>query len=707
MNELTGKETKWSSPGGYCKLLKLNEVAVRWYSDSNSLTINGKSCDEFKTQLIHLNKQLQLESEDTNAACVSGNSEISINFDEEAASNESENQISTGQLNEYESLLNTVRSLEAKLESRINDLASEVHETRLELHVEKIARGNLEAEYTELASEALEIRSELDIRNLTRDENETSSLVFLVKENASLKDENALLKQQINNYKCITSDLRTKVKDLENEKDSLVTVIKILHDDQNQHTCHANKSIASWNVVNNHKRSQIGRGSLKNYSTIGPSGDIRDKDGATRIKNQYIVLSDDIDNSEASEDDSVILKSTQAPQNKEIQDTSKERPKFPKHGCVAEIPNTTKTKEKLSLQQKGFEEDWRLYKSSRNVANTALRSAKRDYYANKFTNNKQNPKYAWRTINDILGRNRKQTTINEIKLPGKTVTSTDELVDIFNDHFSNIGPKLAESIPNDNDKGQRSMLDNYRPISILPVVSKLMKRIMYDQMYEYLNQNNLFSKHQFGFRPYHSTTTTLLDCTNEWYTNMDRGLYNLVVFLDLKKALDTVDHEILLSKFEMYGFQRKALNLLRCYLTHRTQSCQLASILSLEKEIICGIPQGSILGPLLFIMYINDLPSCLERSTPRMFADDTNLTAIGRTISEAEERASVDMRNVQKWLCANKLSLNIAKTEYVLIGTRHKISNIDTHQGVKINNQLIKKIKNTKALGVELDENLS
>ena len=152
----------------------------------------------------------------------------------------------------------------------------------------------------------------------------------------------------------------------------------------------------------------------------------------------------------------------------------------------------------------------------------------------------------------------------------------------------------------------------------------------------------------------------------------------------------------------MYGFQRKALNLLRCYLTHRTQSCQLASILSVEKEIICGIPQGSILGPLLFIMYINDLPSCLERTTPRMFADDTNLTAVGRTISEAVERASVDMRNVQKWLCAN-----IAKTEYVLIGTRHKISSIDTHQGVKINNQLIKKVKNTKALGVELDENLS
>ncbi len=126
MNELTGKETKWSSPGGYCKLPELNEVAVRWYSDSKSLTNNGKLCDDFKTQLIDLNKQLQLaESEDTNAACASGNGEVTINFDEEAASNESENQIS-GQLNEYETLVNTVRSLEEKLENKINDLASEV-----------------------------------------------------------------------------------------------------------------------------------------------------------------------------------------------------------------------------------------------------------------------------------------------------------------------------------------------------------------------------------------------------------------------------------------------------------------------------------------------------------------------------------------------------------------------------------------------------
>ena len=171
-------------------------------------------------------------------------------------------------------------------------------------------------------------------------------------------------------------------------------------------------------------------------------------------------------------------------------------------------------------------------------------------------------------------------------------------------------------------KVQRSMLDNYRPISILPVISKLMERILYEQMCDYFKKQNILSEHQFGFRQFHSTTTTLLDCTNEWYINMDRGLYNIVVLLDLKKAFDTVNHEILLCKLERYGFDYKALDLLKNYLTDRTQRCQLNGMLSDQRRITCGIPQGSILGPLLFIIYINDLPNCLKRTTPRMFADD-------------------------------------------------------------------------------------
>ena len=440
------------------------------------------------------------------------------------------------------------------------------------------------------------------------------------------------------------------------------------------------------------------------------------------------------------------------------------------------------------------ENDWKLYRSSRNAANIALQNAKKEYDATKFLNSKTNPKHAWKTVNDILGKSQKQNIVNEINLPGKTVTSTRELVNVFNDYFTDVGPTIAEKIEYEHTcsfrdfisqhepdekfifqpvnvetvyrliikltiskatgvddisakvlkaaapaiaepltrifnmsiasgkfpmewkaarltpifkKGQRSMLDNYRPISILPVISKLMERILYEQMCDYFKKQNILSEHQFGFRQFHSTTTTLLDCTNEWYINMDRSLYNIVVLLDLKKAFDTVNHEILLCKFERYGFDYKALDLLKNYLTDRTQRCQLNGMLSDQRRITCGIPQRSILGPLLFIIYINDLPNCLKHTTPRMFADDTSLTAAGKTFNEAEEIANKDLKNVKAWLSSNKLSLNIAKMEYLLIGSRPKIKRMDVQPTVKIDTCPIKRVKCAKMLGVEIDEHLN
>ena len=170
-----------------------------------------------------------------------------------------------------------------------------------------------------------------------------------------------------------------------------------------------------------------------------------------------------------------------------------------------------------------------------------------------------------------------------------------------------------------------------------------------------------------------------------------------------------LNHEIILRKFERYGFGNKALDLLSNYLTNRTQRCQLNGMLSDQRGITCGIPQGSILGPLLFIIYINDLPNCLKHTTPspRMFADDTSLTAVGKTLNEAEEIANKDLKNVKVWLSSNKLSLNIAKTEYILIGSRPKINSMDVQLTVKIDTCPIKRVKCAKVLGVEIDENLN
>ena len=266
--------------------------------------------------------------------------------------------------------------------------------------------------------------------------------------------------------------------------------------------------------------------------------------------------------------------------------------------------------------------------------------------------------------------------------------------------------KIARVTPL-HKKGSKNLMENYRPISILPIISKVFERILYDQFYEYLTSNNLLSKQQFGFRRFHSTMSTLLDCTNEWYINMDRGLYNLVVFLDLKKAFDTVDHVLLLAKLELYGVTGLALNSFKSYFAERLQVCSVNGKLSNPRIVNCGVPQGSILGPLLFLVYINDLPNCLQFTSARLFADDTNITVSGKSIEEMERTINLDLLNVKEWLLANKLSLNIVKTEYLMIGSPHNIKHLSSEPNVCVGNESIERVQVTKALRVQLDEHLA
>ena len=154
----------------------------------------------------------------------------------------------------------------------------------------------------------------------------------------------------------------------------------------------------------------------------------------------------------------------------------------------------------------------------------------------------------------------------------------------------------------------------------------MFERIVYDQLYAYLEEHSIICKYQSSFRSTHSTVTALLEATNTWAYNIDRCKINAVAFLDLKKAFAVVDHMSLSSKLSHYGICENAYNWCKSYLENRTQMCFINGSLSNNRSLTCGVPQGTILGPLLFLLYINDIPNCLSNCEPKMYAGDTHIT---------------------------------------------------------------------------------
>ena len=240
---------------------------------------------------------------------------------------------------------------------------------------------------------------------------------------------------------------------------------------------------------------------------------------------------------------------------------------------------------------------------------------------------------------------------------------------LFNASFSTgIVPsslKLANVIPV-YKKDSQFCLCNYRPISLLSIFNKLLEKLICCRLLDFLEKEKIFYDKQFGFRTKHSTDHAVLSIIDKIQRAIDDRDFSCGIFLDLSKAFDTVDHTILIKKLECYGIRGNAKNWFTSYLSNRQQTVTVNKITSNPTTISCGIPQGSVLGPVLFLLYINDFNQSSDLFDFHLFADDANLFYRHKSLSILESDINNELVNINTWLCANKLSLNIKKSNFVL-----------------------------------------
>ena len=296
-------------------------------------------------------------------------------------------------------------------------------------------------------------------------------------------------------------------------------------------------------------------------------------------------------------------------------------------------------------------------------------------------------------------------------------------VQVFKNNFELLGPvileicnkslrdgvfpsqlKTAKVIPLFK-KGSRSHVNNYRPVSILTSFSKILEKVVYSQLVLYLNRNNILTNAQHGFRPHCSTENAINSMLKYVYDDMDKGKFIISVFLDLSKAFDTIDRSILLKKLMYYGVRSTALNWFQSYLSERQQYTVFNGELSSTRNIDVGVIQGSTLGPLLFILYMNDIVKTSKLLYYCLYADDTSLTYSHENVHELIAIFNRELDKINKWFKLNHLSLNVNKSNYILFHRKLKVipQNLTP---LFINNEPVLRVEYTKFLGVFIDQEL-
>jgi len=308
-------------------------------------------------------------------------------------------------------------------------------------------------------------------------------------------------------------------------------------------------------------------------------------------------------------------------------------------------------------------------------------------------------------------------------IPIQAVKACQEVISLtlshFFNHFMRIGIfpdilKIGKITPIYKSKGNKQYFDNYRPISILPIFGKIFEKIMYTRIYNFFISNNLMYSKQFGFRKGHGTSHALNFSIAHLTKEITSKKHCIGIFIDLSKAFDTIDHNIMLEKLDGYGVRGTAHDLINSYLTSRKQCTKFGDEVSDTCFVLYGVPQGSVLGPLLFLIYINDIVNCCSLGEFILYADDTNIFITGDTKDEVYRNANQVLSSVQRFMASNLLHINLTKCFYMYFkpnlhsrNTCVRTEGYSADHCIRLNGQKVKQVSAIKFLGVVIDENLT
>ncbi|CAH1230673.1 VKORC1L1 [Branchiostoma lanceolatum] len=318
-----------------------------------------------------------------------------------------------------------------------------------------------------------------------------------------------------------------------------------------------------------------------------------------------------------------------------------------------------------------------------------------------------------KVLSELLKLKTKKSTGLD-KIPAKLLKDSAPVIVKPLTHIFNLSMSMGE-VPNDwkmarvspiHKAGKRDNVSNYRPVSVLNVASKVMERIVHNQISHFMDRNGLLTAHQSGFRKHHSTGTAVQKVVEDIKSAFNAHKVTVALFLDLRKAFDTVNHEILLGKLQKMGFDSGTAHWFRSYLTDRFQCVDIQNKLSALSRVTCGVPQGSVLGPLLFCIYTNDLPKVVRKCSIHMYADDTVIYYSASLLNECEDAVSEDMRRAANWFKENRLSLHPDKTKSMVFGLPQKLRHTGKSVSVTDGLNTFEQVDSFTYLGVTMDPSL-